>query len=317
MKRILVTGASGFVGKELCAYLSQAGFDVTGLTRTQNINLPNVHLVESSLDVIPATSRVLMNSDCVIHLAGRAHQLNDRAISPLDEFRAVNRDLTITFARSCIAAGIKRFVFISSIGVNGSETFAAPFTEDSVCTPTADYALSKYEAEIELCKLFENSASELVIVRPPLVYAADAPGNFNRLLKLVSLGVPLPFGCVRNQRSMISLRNLVSFISLAATHPRAANETFLIADTEPLSLPEILKSLSEGMSRRSFLLPVPAALLTTAATVFGKSAIIKQLCGSLVVDSSKSRILLGWQPIETSRQGLTRTGRSYSNKSEV
>lgn len=313
MKKILVTGASGFVGKELCGSLTDAGFDVTGLVRAEGLRLPNVRLISAPLDCLPALFPNLNEFDCIVHLAGRAHQLREQSETPLEAFRAINRDLTVSLAKDCIAAGIQRFVFISSIGVNGSETFDSAFTETDVCCPAADYALSKLEAETELLRLFEGSASELVIIRPPLVYAGNAPGNFNRLLKLVSLGVPLPLGCVRNQRSMISLANLVSFITLAAAHPKAANEIFLVADGEPLSLPEILKLLSEGMQTRSWLIPVPVFLLRLAGLMLGRSAMISQLCGSLVVDNSKSRNMLGWVPVESPQQGLIRAGRLYSN----
>lgn len=313
MKKILVTGASGFVGKELCGSLADAGFDVTGLVRAKGLRLPNVRLISAPLDCVPAVLPKLNEFDCVIHLAGRAHQLKEQSESPLGAFRAINRDLTVSLAKDCIAAGIQRFVFISSIGVNGSETFDSPFTEADACCPVADYALSKLEAETELLRLFKGSGSELVIIRPPLVYAANAPGNFNRLLKLVSMGVPLPLGRVRNQRSMISLANLVSFITLAVTHPKAANEIFLVADGESLSLPEILKLLSEGMQIRSWLIPVPVFLLTLVGSLLGKSAMMSQLCGSLVVDTSKSRNLLGWVPVESAQQGLVRAGHLYSN----
>ncbi|WP_458128149.1 NAD-dependent epimerase/dehydratase family protein [Pseudomonas sp. Z2-11] len=317
MKKILVTGANGFVGQHLCAFLSDAGTEVTAVVRTEHSFLPNVRVVVASLDAVPRALLEFKEIDCVIHLAGRAHQLNDTSSSPLEDFRAINRDLTVKFARDCLEAGIKRFVFISSIGVNGAESFNTPFTENDVCNPHADYAISKLEAENELAKIFEGSDSELVIIRPPLVYGANAPGNFNRLLKLVSLGIPLPFGSVRNFRSMVSLANLSSFIALAAVHPRAANEVFLIADGEALSLPDIINLLSEGMNKRSWLLPVPLVFLNLIGSLTGKSATIAQLCGSLVVDSSKGRELLGWEPLESPQQGLIQAGQSYVNGSKL
>lgn len=307
----LVTGANGFIGRHLCARLLEDGRDVRALVRSTTNPLPGAHYVIGELTDEAVLVEALTGVQCVVHLAGRAHQLNDTSASPLDDFRAINRDATVSFAKQCIAAGVRRFVFISSIGVNGAETLRAPITEMSDPAPHAPYAVSKWEAEVELQDLLRNSAMELVIIRPPLVYAAHAPGNFKRLLKLVSLGVPLPFGLVNNRRSMISLANLTDLIRLCMDHPKAAGELFVVSDGEDLSLPEILKHLGTGMSRRCSLLPVPVGLMTCAAAIVGKSSMVNQLCGSLVVNSAKSRTLLGWVPLQTPADALLEAGRAY------
>jgi nucleoside-diphosphate-sugar epimerase len=307
----LVTGANGFIGRQLCSTLQTHNQQVRALVRSNHHPVPGVTYVTGELTDQAAVSSALLDVDCVIHLAGRAHQLNDTSASPLEDFRLVNRDATVALAKQCIAAGVRRFVFISSIGVNGSETIGSPFTEASVPAPHAPYAVSKWEAEVELQKLFSDSLTELVIIRPPLVYAAHAPGNFKRLLKLVSLGVPLPFGSVRNARSMISLHNLVDIIRLCTVHPQAAGEVFLVSDGKDLSLPEILDCLARGMSKRSRLLPVSVGLMMGFAGLAGKKSMVNQLCGSLVVDSTKARTLLGWVPSESSEDALIATGREY------
>jgi nucleoside-diphosphate-sugar epimerase len=312
----LVTGANGFIGRHLCSTLLTHNHEVRALVRSSQRPMPGVTYITGELTDQTVLSSALLNVDCVVHLAGRAHQLNDTSTSPLEDFRLVNRDATVAFAKQCIAAGVRRFIFISSIGVNGNETVGTPFTEASVPAPHAPYAVSKWEAEVELQKLFSDSPAELVIIRPPLVYAANAPGNFKRLLKLVSLGAPLPFGTVHNARSMISLENLTDIIRLCTVHPKAAGEVFLVSDGKDLSLPEILRCLAQGMVKPSRLVPVPVWLMMACAGVVGKKAMVNQLCGSLVVDSTKTRALLGWVPLESPEDALIAAGRDYTvNKS--
>lgn len=310
--QFLITGANGFIGRQLCSALQAHNQQVRALVRSSHRPIPGVAYLTGELTDQASLSPALVGVDCVIHLAGRAHQLNDASTSPLEDFRLVNRDATVAFAKQCIAAGVRRFVFISSIGVNGSETIGSPFTEASVPAPHAPYAVSKWEAEVELQKLFSSAPTELVIIRPPLVYAAHAPGNFRRLLKLVSLGAPLPFGSVRNARSMISLDNLIDIIRLCAIHPKAAGEVFLVSDGKDLSLPEILDCLAQGMSKPSRLVPVPVGLMVFCAGLAGKKSMMNQLCGSLVVDSTKTRTLLGWVPLENPNAALIAAGREYT-----
>lgn len=316
--KLLITGASGFVGSAVFAYFSdKANFDPVGVYRTKQVDIPISSQVIVS-EITPTTNWLesLAGVELVIHLAGRAHILNESSVVPLDEFRKTNMYATINLAKQARVVGVKRFLFISSIGVNGSFTTGAPFTESSVAAPHADYALSKWEAESELWKIFEGSATELVIIRPPLVYSVDAPGNFARLLNIVGKGVPLPFSLVDNQRSMIALQNLVHFIFLCASHPNAANELFLVADDQNLSTPNIVKLLSKGMQRRVILFPIPDKIMRGAARFFGKEAIYKQLCCSLVIDASKARRLLNWAPTVAASSALVESGKMH-RKSKI
>ncbi|WP_417694278.1 NAD-dependent epimerase/dehydratase family protein [Pseudomonas sp.] len=312
-KSIVITGATGFVGRALVEKLQgDSDYKLTLLVRKK------VDLFLSGVDQVFVPSEKpfrgplsISKGATVIHLAGRAHILDDKSERPLHEFRLVNVEATIDLARQAIEAGAKRFIFVSSIGVNGSVTHSAPFNEDATPQPHADYAVSKLEAECALRVLVEKSSMELVIIRPPLVYAAHAPGNYQRLMRLVSTGLPLPFGTTKNLRSLISLENLVDFIFLCIEHPAAANELFLVADIRPVSTSEIITSLAQGMGMKPRLFSVPDFLLRTGARIFRKQSIYSQLCGSLVIDSSKARNLLGWTPPISVIDALHQSGRKY------
>lgn len=308
--KILVTGANGFIGRALCEALIARGDDVGGLIRSGANQIAGLNVIHASLEDEAALRLALEGVECVVHLAGRAHLLADTAADPLGAFRAVNRDATLRLAALAQEAGVQRFVFMSSIGVNGSHTNGQAFTEASQATPHADYAQSKLEAEQGLSKQLASASMELVIIRPPLVYAAHAPGNFRRLLKVVSTGAPLPFSLVRNQRTMVALENLVDFIVLCTQHPAAANQLYLIADEQSLSTREIVECLAQGMSRRCINLPVPPFLLRFGLTALGKGSLHTQLCGSLVVDNGKARDL-GWVPRLSARDALVASGRNY------
>ncbi|MFJ4373774.1 NAD-dependent epimerase/dehydratase family protein [Pseudomonas japonica] len=312
--RVLVTGAKGFVGRAVFERLqADASITVTGAVRSLPAEEPSAGSYFAIGDMGPDTdwSIALDGVDVVIHLAARAHILNDTNSDPLSAFRRTNVEAALALARSAIEKGVKRFVFISSIGVNGNVTDAVPFSESSVPAPHADYATSKYEAEEALKQLMSGSSMELVIIRPPLVYAAHAPGNFRRLLKLVASGLPMPFGMVKNQRSLVALENLADFIITCAGHPAAANELFLISDDEDVSTAQMLRLLAEGMGKKQVLLPVPSAVLGGLAAAAGKKNLYIQLCGSLQVDSSKCKRLLQWTPPVSVRQGLLEAGREY------
>jgi len=308
--KILVTGANGFIGKALCKALVDQGDEVLGLIRSGVSDTPGVTVVQADLENEAALKQALENVDCVVHLAGRAHLLADTAADPLAEFRLVNRDATLKLAELAREARVGRFVFMSSIGVNGSHTQGQAFSESSPSVPHADYAQSKLEAEQGLWAMLGGGGMELVVIRPPLVYGADAPGNFRRLLKLVSTGMPLPFSLVDNQRSMVALDNLVDFIVLSCRHPKAANQLYLVADDQSVSTREITEYLASGMSRRCVNLPVPPFLLHWGLAVLGKGSLHTQLCGSLRVSNEKARSL-GWAPKLSARDALEAAGRSY------
>lgn len=308
--RVFVTGASGFIGQALCHALVTKGDEVFGLVRSGAGNFAGMTVVQGELDDEVTMKAALEGIECVVHLAGRAHLLADTSPDPLAEFRAVNRDATLRLAALAQDAGVKRFVFISSIGVNGSHTEGVAFSESSVAAPQAAYAQSKLEAEEGLHALMASGPTELVIIRPPLVYAAHAPGNFCRLLKLVSAPAPLPFSLVNNQRTMLALENLVDFIVLVTWHSQAANQLYLVADEQSMSTREIVECLALGMSRRCLNLPVPPILLRLTLTALGKGSLYTQLCGSLVVDSGKARAL-GWVPRISAKDALVSAGRTY------
>ena len=313
--KVLVTGASGFVGSELVQELVRRGeYDVRAAVRSA---APGDALADVEVcgvgDISDATDwrDALAGVDCVVHLAGRAHVLRESRRSPLQAFRTVNTAGTLTLAQQAARTGVKRFVFVSSIGVNGVQTTGAPFDEDSRCAPAAPYAVSKYEAEQGLRSLLRSHPMEWVIVRPPLVYAAHAPGNFGRLLKWVHRGVPLPLASVQNARSMVALENLVDFLITALAHPQAANQLFLVSDGWAVSTPQIVRHLAKGMGRASRLFPVPPALLWAGATAVGKRSLCQQLCGSLEVDDTKSHALLDWHPVMGPQQALVAAGCKY------
>ena len=307
----LITGANGFIGRALCDHLSALGLSVRGSSR---------HPVSSQGDWVQITdidghtdwSQALRGCDVVVHTAGRAHVLREQEANPLNQFREVNVEGTLNLARQAMDAGVRRFVFISSIGVNGLQTAPGfPFTEASAPQPQQAYAQSKFEAEQALRELLADQAMELVIVRPPLVYAANAPGNFARLLGLVGKRLPLPLGRVDNARSMIALQNLVGFLELCLTHPAAANETFVIADGQDVSTTQLVELLAQGMGHRAKLLPVPAWALRGGLALLGRKGLGQQLCGSLQIDASKARTLLGWQPEICAADALRDSARQW------
>lgn len=310
--KLLLTGATGFIGKAVTQrIIMDAKYSLTVAVRSSSAVFSDAVSVAQIAELTTETdwTAALSGVDVVVHLAARAHVLIETSNDPLVDFRRINVEAALSLARQALHAGVKRFVFISSIGVNGSRTLDFPFSERSLPDPHADYAVSKFEAEQALLALLKDTTMELVIIRPPLVYAGHAPGNFSRLLKLVASGVPLPFGLVRNQRSMMALENLADFIVLCTDHPAAANELFLVSDGVDFSISEIVKYLAEGMSKKVRLLTVPVSLMRLGAGVAGKQHVFEQLCGSLVIDSSKARNLLCWQSPLKADDALRKAGR--------
>lgn len=306
MMKILVTGATGFVGRYLVNDLSKTD-EVIACVREKSSLLPSS--VQQIVDNNFFDIAIPKDTDVIVHLAGIAHNKNNS----VDEFKKINVDGTLELARKALEANIKRFIFISSIGVNGNSTHGKAFTEQDTPNPTNDYTKSKYEAEKALAKLFENTNIDLVIIRPPLIYAHDAPGNFSKLLMLIKLGQFLPFGCTHNQRSFISIENLVSFITACIYHDTKINETFLIADDEVISTKQLIQCLSSGMGKSMILLPVPTKLLSTLADATGKVGIFEQLYGNLQIDNRKAKKFFNWQPPKHSLNALNEVGNLYRN----
>jgi nucleoside-diphosphate-sugar epimerase len=300
--KLLITGADGYIGSELSCCLEELGkYSLIKLSRTPSL-LKNL-ILSPELSTNGDWERVLADVSVIVHLAGRAHMLNDNVLNPLTEFRRVNMEGTLNLAKQAIKQGVKRFVFISSLGVNGNNN-KQPFIELDTPNPQEPYAISKLEAERGLLALAKESSLEVVIIRPPLVYGSNAPGNFGSLVKWANKRIPLPFGAIRNQRSFIALDNLVSFIIHCIDHPKAANEVFLISDGEDVSTTQLLKKVTKSFGKRAFLLPIPVSWMTFSAKMIGKADVANRLFGSLQVDSSKARDLLGWKPVVTMDEQL-------------
>ncbi|MYL82542.1 NAD-dependent epimerase/dehydratase family protein [Desulfovibrio aerotolerans] len=308
--RVFISGASGFIGRACCARLVQSGFGVrAGLRKYCQLAEGVEPAIVGDLSGATQFSDALRGVDVIVHLASRVHMLRDTARDKLQAFRLVNVEGTLTLARQAALAGVKRFVFISSIGVNGTQTFASPFGPDDAPRPNSPYARSKFEAETGLRKIADQSSLEVVIIRPPLVYGPGAPGNFGVLIRLLQRGWPLPFGSVRNKRSYVFLDNLVDLIATCVVHSQAANETFLVSDGDDLSTPELMLRLGRFMDRPAKLVPVPPVLLRSGARILGRPEIYSRLCGSLQVDISKTISLLQWTPPISVNEGLRRASR--------
>jgi nucleoside-diphosphate-sugar epimerase len=267
-----------------------------------------VHTVQVG-DLIADTdwSSALAGVAVVVHAAARAHVMDETAVDSLAEFRRVNVAGTLRLAEQAAAMGVRRFLFVSSIGVNGVQ--CAPgkaFSEADQPNPHNAYAFSKLEAEQGLLRVADNTCMEVVIIRPPLVYGRGAPGNFGALIRAVQRGLPLPLGAVYNQRSLVALENLVDFIVTCVTHPQAANQTFLVSDGQDLSTTELVRGMAQAAGVPARLLPVPVWALQAGATLLGKGDAVQRLCGNLQVDISKARSLLGWVPPISVEEGLRR-----------
>ena len=305
--KLLITGATGFIGKALVAELMRQNFNISIAVRQKTNLFPDKvkQFVVGDFESNPDFSTSLAEVDCVIHLAGKAHVLDKSKVSVLDGFRKINSELTLNLAKQAVMAGVERFIFLSSIGVNGNKS-TKPFLEDDAPNPQEPYAISKHEAEKGLLQLAENSNLEVVIIRPPLVYGNNAPGNFGRLLQWAGARfmLPLPLGAVNNARSLIAIDNLVSFIIVRTLHPKAANEIFLISDNDNLSTTQLLKNIAKAFNKKSLLLPVPISWMIFVAKLLGKEADAVRLFSSLVIDSSKARDLLDWHPITTMDEQL-------------
>lgn len=305
---LLVTGASGFVGRAVCAEAKNRGFVVRYATRVPWFSPGiGVNVTIGSIDENTDWGNAIDRCDTVVHLAARAHVNHDAASDPLVEFRKVNVSGTLNLARQAALAGVKRFVFISSIGVNGSETFVVPFNDRDIDAPHSFYSISKYEAEIGLKKLAKETGMEIVIIRPPLIYGSNSPGNFGSLMRWLSRGLPLPFGLVTsNRRSLVALDNLVDLILTCVNHPNAANQTFLVSDGDDLSTADLLVRIGNALERPSRLFPVPVIILNIVFDILGKRGVARSLLGSLQVDISKTCEMLNWKPPVSVDEGLRR-----------
>jgi nucleoside-diphosphate-sugar epimerase len=308
VKRILLTGSTGFLGRALIRRFCIDGlFSLRAAYRKECQSLPkDIEAVRiGDLGSDTNWNHATENIDIVIHTAARVHIFNDDAQDSLHEYRKVNVAGSLSLARQAVDDGVKRFIFISTIKVNGESTQKDhPYTLESVPAPIDPYGISKYEAEEGLSRLSQNTGMELTIIRPPLIYGPGVRANFLHLLHAIAGGVPLPLGSIRNRRSMIALDNLVDLIVNCTDHPAAANQIFLASDGEDLSTPDLIRRMARAMGRPARLYPVPPSLLIAGACLLGKRDVAQRLCSSLQVDISKARELLGWKPPISVDDGL-------------
>ncbi|EKI0254375.1 NAD-dependent epimerase/dehydratase family protein [Enterobacter asburiae] len=308
--KVLVTGGTGFLGTALVRTLKSSGHEVILTTRKQENTEQGIY----NLGDISADTNwinLLQGCDTVIHTAGRAHILNDDAQDALAEFRRVNHDATVKLATDAATSGVKHFIFVSSIGVNGNSTSGTPFSEASGPRPISDYAISKLEAEQSLLKNFADTDMAITIVRPALICGENAPGNIQRLLKLVSKNLPLPFKNVRNKRALVSLDNVVSFINECVVNEKSKNQLYLLADAERPSTEDMINAFASGMDIKAKVIYFPPVILKIMLSAVGKGGIYDQLFGNLEVDATKSREHLHWNPPITLQETMKKTAKYY------
>ena len=309
MTKVLITGANGFVGSALCMKAVELGFDVRGATRMVcDLPICVENIVVGDINADTEWHSALLNCDVVIHLAARVHVMSETADDSLSEFRLVNTTGTERLARCAANSGVKRFVYVSSIKVNGEETsLDLAFCEQDQPNPQEAYGISKWEAEQALHRVETETGMEVVIVRPPLVYGPGVKGNFATMLRVVNKGFPLPLACIKNKRELIYIGNLIDALITCATHTAAAGNTYLVGDGESVSTPDLLKGLAKAIGVSSRVFAWPIGLLRLMGYVLGKADQVNRLVGSLQVDSSKIRRELNWAPPYTFQEGLNKT----------
>lgn len=315
MKKLLVTGASGFIGHALACSSRQAGYDLRRVIHKTQICLEGDNwddVVVSGINSETDWSIALDKVDFVVHLAARVHVMKDRLSNPLAEFREVNTKGTINLATQAARYGVKRFIFISSIKVNGEgSNIGQYYTPDDLPSPVDPYGISKYEAECQLFRLGQETGMEIIVIRPVLVYGPGVKANFLSMMNLLNKGLPLPFGKVENRRSLVALDNLTDLIITCIEHPAAANQVFLVSDDEDLSTTALLRRMGEALGKPARLIPINAGILKAGAMFLGRRDIAQRLLGSLQVDISKTKSILGWSPPISVEEALGKTAQDF------
>ena len=313
MPTVFVTGAGGFIGSTLCKKLRSAGYSVIGMHRSAKSASPQNGIEHLSTDLMDQNIRwdsLLTGIEFVVHLAARVHVMKDNSTDPLAAYRKINVAATENLARHAAAMGVKRFVFMSSVKVNGEESWK-PYTEADKPVPVDSYGISKMEAELTLRKIANETGMAVVILRPPLVYGPGVKANFLKLLQAVDRRMPLPFEGVKNQRSLIYVENLVDAIVACMQHPNAPGQTFLVSDGKDVSTPELIRMMSALLHKQPRLFSVPGLCLHIASRLTGKGPAMDRLIGSLTVDTTKITEELDWRPPFNLQEGLEETVEWY------
>jgi UDP-glucose 4-epimerase len=310
--RVLVTGATGFVGRALLARLAADGHALRAAVRNRAPDLDVEQVRVGDLGPNADWDPAVAGCGVVIHAAARVHVMNERAADPLAEYRRANVEGTLHLARRAAAAGVRRFVFVSSIKVNGEVTHPGrPFRADDPPAPVDAYGVSKLDAEQGLRHIADETGMQFTIVRPPLVYGPGVKANFLALMRALNRGLPLPLGAIHNKRTLVALDNLVDLIAVCTRHPAAANAVFLAGDAEDLSTTELAQRLAAALGARARLIPVPAEMLEVAARLLGRGAFAQRLCGWLQVDIGATCERLGWSPPVGVDEALRRTAAHF------
>ena len=290
----LITGSNGFIGQYLSQFLAEKDYSVLAHTRkAQTFDHPNIHNI--NFDLNDNLDNIDLNQvEVIIHCAGRAHVMNETAASPLEAYRQTNVQGTLNLAHKAVKSGVKRFIYLSSIKVNGEQTTTQAFCPNDDVHTNDPYGLSKYEAEQALLALSQRTGLEVVIIRPVLIYGPNVKANFKSMVNLASKKFPLPIACLNNKRSMVSVYNLADLIHTCMTHPNANREVFLASDQDDISVKQLFEKLAKYQNNQLLMLPVPKSLISFMASLVGKKAVASRLCSELVVDTTKNTQLLGW-----------------------
>ena len=311
-QRILVTGATGFVGQRVCSLLESQGAVAVKASRAPSSerNTCQVEALGPDTDWRAA----LQGCSAVVHLAARVHVMNDQAVDPLLEFRRANTEGTLQLARQAVRAGVKRMVFVSSIKVNGE---AGHFTAGSPPNPIDPYGISKFEAEEQLLEFGRQSGLEVVVLRPPLVYGPGVKANFLKLLGAVARGVPLPLGAVNNKRSLVFVGNLANAIATCLVHPKAAGRVYLVSDNADVSTAQLIREMAQAFGRKASLISIPPRLIESLAALLGKRAAAQRLLGDLTVSPQALREELEWTPPFSMQAGMKETADWYMQQGHL